>query len=133
MMFYAVALDANHYVDASFAGNLGRYVNHSCQPNMRVEKWNVLGETRVGFFATRDISEGTELTIDYQFSTIAGTGMLRAMQKCSCGSSQCRGFLGAKVSNEIIKGSIRPEWCENLEVGMRCDALSVSGHWREAK
>ncbi len=134
MMFYAIALDANHYVDASFAGNLGRYVNHSCEPNMRVEKWNVLGETRVGFFAIHDISKGTELTIDYQFSTIAGTGLLRAMQKCSCGSSQCRGFLGAKVGNDpdLVKGSIRPEWCETLEVGMLCDALCANGHWREA-
>eukprot|EP01043_Picozoa_sp_COSAG02_P017031 COSAG02_NODE_763_length_17431_cov_18.031502_5_plen_1607_part_00 len=134
MMFYAIALDANHYIDASFAGNLGRYVNHSCEPNMRVEKWNVLGETRVGFFATKDISKGTELTIDYQFSTIAGTGLLRAMQKCSCGSSQCRGFLGAKVGNDpdLIKGCIRPEWCETLEVGMRCDALCGNDHWHEA-
>ena len=134
MMFYAIALDANHYIDASFAGNLGRYVNHSCEPNMRVEKWNVLGETRVGFFATQDISKGTELTINYQFSTIAGTGLLTAMQKCSCGSSQCRGFLGAKVGNDLdlVKGSIRPAWCETLEVGMRCDALCANGHWREA-
>jgi hypothetical protein len=36
------------------------------------QKWNVLGETRVGIFANRDIAAGTELTFDYKvrrFST----------------------------------------------------------------
>jgi hypothetical protein len=132
MMFYSIALDANQYVDAAFAGNLARYVNHSCQPNMRVEKWNVMGETRVGFFAVQDISKGTELTIDYQFSTIAGTGLLTAMQKCSCGSERCRGFLGAKVGGDIVTDSIRPEWCEALEVGMSYDARTANGDWRSA-
>ena len=130
MMFYAVALDANHYVDAAYAGNLSRFVNHSCTPNCRVEKWNVLGETRVGFFAKQKIEKGTELTIDYQFSTIAGTGLLTGMQKCSCGSPRCRGFLGAKVGG--AETMIRPEWCETLEVGMQCDAQTTDGSWGRA-
>ena len=130
MMFYAVALDANHYVDAAYAGNLSRFVNHSCTPNCRVEKWNVLGETRVGFFAKQKIEKGTELTIDYQFSTIAGTGLLTGMQKCSCGSPRCRGFLGAKVGG--AETMIRPEWCETLEVGMQCDAQTTDGSWERA-
>ena len=131
MMFYAIALDGNHYIDATSAGNLARYVNHSCEPNMKCEKWSVLGETRVGFFALRDIPKGTELTIDYQFSTIAGTGLVTGMQKCACDSLRCRGFLGAKVGG--AKRRIRPEWCEELQVGMLCDVLAGDKTWRPGK
>jgi GNAT superfamily N-acetyltransferase len=132
-MFYCIALDRHLYVDATHAGNLSRYVNHSCEPNMRCEKWRVLGQTRVGFFALKNIAKGTELTIDYQFSTIAGTGMMTGMQKCSCGAARCRGFLGARVGGEYLGGRIRPEWCETLQVGMPCDVLAADGNWCLAK
>ena len=98
---------------------------------MKCEKWSVLGETRVGFFALRDIPKGTELTIDYQFSTIAGTGLVTGMQKCACDSLRCRGFLGAKVGG--AKRRIRPEWCEELQVGMLCDVLAGDKTWRPGK
>ena len=65
MMFYAIALDANHYIDASFAGNLGRYVNHSCEPNCTTVRWVVANEDRIGVFALRPIETGEEITIDY--------------------------------------------------------------------
>ena len=45
-------------IDAGPSGNLSRFANHSCDPNLRTEKWNIIGDQRVGLFATRDIEAG---------------------------------------------------------------------------
>lgn len=47
---------------------LGRFVNHSCQPNCEMQKWSVNGQFRMALFALRDISADEELTYDYNFS-----------------------------------------------------------------
>jgi histone-lysine N-methyltransferase SETD2 len=54
------------YVDAQVKGNVSRFLNHSCAPNCESQKWQVGGDMRVGFFATRDIGAGEELTFDYK-------------------------------------------------------------------
>ncbi|KAI8820812.1 uncharacterized protein EV422DRAFT_64276 [Fimicolochytrium jonesii] len=87
----------NHYflnygkgevIDACRKGTEARFVNHSCEPNCRIEKWEVDGECRVGIFSNREIEEGQELTYDYRFESYG------PMQKCLCGASKCRGFIG---------------------------------------
>jgi [histone H3]-lysine36 N-dimethyltransferase NSD2 len=45
-------------IDAGQKGNLSRFINHSCMPNVETQKWVVNGETRVGFFALYDIPPG---------------------------------------------------------------------------
>ncbi len=45
----------------------------------------------MGFFAKRDIPRGTDLTFDYQFERSGNVA-----QKCLCGASNCRGWIGAK-------------------------------------
>lgn len=89
--FYFLTLDANECIDARKKGNLARFINHSCNPNCQTRKWTVEGELRVGIFALRDIVAGTELTFDYQFERFGPK-----KQKCYCGESNCRGYLGAK-------------------------------------
>ena len=42
-------------VDAGPKGNLSRFMNHSCEPNIETQKWNVNGDIRVGLFALSDI------------------------------------------------------------------------------
>ncbi|KAK7281576.1 hypothetical protein RIF29_09693 [Crotalaria pallida] len=39
--FYFMTLNGNEVIDASAKGNLGRFINHSCDPNCRTEKVNV--------------------------------------------------------------------------------------------
>lgn len=39
-------------------GSEARFANHSCSPNCVLQKWSVLGETRVVLVAARDISVG---------------------------------------------------------------------------
>lgn len=48
-------------------GALGRFINHSCDPNCETQKWVVRGELAIGLFALRDIAAGEELTFDYNF------------------------------------------------------------------
>lgn len=49
-------------------GNLGRFINHSCDPNCKTEKWTVADdELAIGLFAIKDIPAGTELTFNYNF------------------------------------------------------------------
>jgi hypothetical protein len=90
---YTMLLDNTHleYIDPSCAGNFGRFLNHSCEPNCETQKWQVLGEHRMGFFAKRDIAKGEDLTFNYQFERSGKTA-----QRCLCGAPSCCGWIGAK-------------------------------------
>ncbi|RVW48860.1 Histone-lysine N-methyltransferase ASHH1 [Vitis vinifera] len=88
---YIIPLNARECIDATKKGNLARFINHSCQPNCETMKWSVLGEDRVGIFALRNISVGTELTYSYNFEWYSG-----AKVRCLCGATRCSGFLGGK-------------------------------------
>ena len=57
--------DAGLYLDAKDVGYYTRFMNHSCEPNCELQKWNVCGLPCVGIFALRDIEPGEELTFDY--------------------------------------------------------------------
>ncbi|XP_025415197.1 uncharacterized protein LOC112686918 isoform X2 [Sipha flava] len=85
---YLVQLNSDEIIDSTSKGNLTRFINHSCDPNSVGEKWHVLGQSRIGFFSTRYIKKGEEITFDYSFQ-IFGDGA----QVCYCGSSKCRGFI----------------------------------------
>ncbi|CAF0733514.1 unnamed protein product [Adineta steineri] len=78
-------------LDAKLVGNIGRYFNHSCSPNIAVQ--NVFVDTHdihfpwIGFFTMKTIRAGTELCWDYNYTVgeIAGRRM-----DCNCGASECR-------------------------------------------
>ncbi|XP_017421531.1 histone-lysine N-methyltransferase ASHH2 isoform X2 [Vigna angularis] len=88
--FYFMTLNGSEVIDASAKGNLGRFINHSCDPNCRTEKWMVNGEICIGLFALRDIKQDEELTFDYNYVRVFGA----AAKKCYCGSPSCRGYIG---------------------------------------
>ncbi|KAF0885427.1 SETB2 methyltransferase, partial [Crocuta crocuta] len=78
-------------LDATKEGNVGRFLNHSCCPNLLVQ--NVFVETRdrnfplVAFFTNRYVKARTELTWDYGYE--AGT-MPEKEILCQCGVNKCR-------------------------------------------
>ncbi|XP_039686495.1 histone-lysine N-methyltransferase ASHR3 isoform X1 [Medicago truncatula] len=88
--FYMCEIRKDFTIDATFKGNTSRFLNHSCDPNCVLEKWQVDGETRIGVFAGRSIEVGEPLTYDYRFVQFG------AEVKCCCGSPKCQGFLGSK-------------------------------------
>ncbi|KAK9084519.1 hypothetical protein Syun_031535 [Stephania yunnanensis] len=88
--FYMCEIRKDFTIDATFKGNAARFLNHSCDPNCKLEKWQVDGETRVGIFAARLIKAREPLTYDYRFIHFG------PKVKCFCGSSNCQGYLGFK-------------------------------------
>ncbi|XP_071942305.1 uncharacterized protein [Antedon mediterranea] len=89
--FYFMALKTDEIIDATKRGNTSRFINHSCQPNCETQKWTVNGSLRVGFFTTRTLEVGEELTFDYQFEVYG-----EEAQKCCCGADTCRGYIGKR-------------------------------------
>ncbi|KAG0410742.1 hypothetical protein HPB47_012163 [Ixodes persulcatus] len=83
-----------YIMDAKNCGNIGRYLNHSCCPNVYVQ--NVFVDSHdlrfpwVAFFAARYIRAGVELTWDYNYDV--GSVPERVMY-CQCGAEECRGRL----------------------------------------
>lgn len=65
--YYFMALRGDAVIDATTRGNISRFINHSCDPNAETQKWTVNGELRIGFFSTKFVSPGEEITFDYQF------------------------------------------------------------------
>lgn len=100
-------------VDARFRGNLARFINHSCRPNLQINpSWNENQDRRmplIAFFTNRVINKGEELTIDYD----ARSGELaeqnedlfqmidpaefgdphNSTRRCHCGAPKCRGYI----------------------------------------
>lgn len=87
-------------VDARYYGNESRFLNHSCDPNCRLEKWNVGGSYRLGIFAIKDIPAGTEYCWDYQFANFEGA----RPKRCRCGAVNCRKVLAGKAYRDEAGG-----------------------------
>ncbi|NXM68532.1 SETD2 methyltransferase, partial [Serilophus lunatus] len=104
--YYFMALKNDEIIDATQKGNCSRFMNHSCEPNCETQKWTVNGQLRVGFFTTKLVPSGSELTFDYQFQRYG-----KEAQKCFCGSSNCRGYLGGenRVSIRAAGGKMKKE------------------------
>ncbi|KAF3327254.1 histone-lysine N-methyltransferase, H3 lysine-9 specific SUVH1-like isoform X2 [Carex littledalei] len=87
-------------ISAKFVGNMSRFINHSCDPNLfwqlvRYRQWE--GRyTHVMFFALKHIPPLTELTYDYNgdIEWSWGRGFRAKTKRCLCGAANCRGFFG---------------------------------------
>ena len=81
-------------IDAKRYGNVGRFINHSCAPNLvKQVVFTASHDVRsyhVAFFAACDIPAFEELTYDYGYDagSVAGKRLL-----CRCGAPSCRGRL----------------------------------------
>ncbi|RFU74312.1 histone-lysine n-methyltransferase, h3 lysine-9 specific dim-5 [Trichoderma arundinaceum] len=90
-------------VDGEFLSGPTRFINHSCEPNLRI--FARVGDHAdkhihdLALFAIRDIPRGEELTFDYvdgvtedgsETENRNGGG---DMTKCLCKSRKCRGYL----------------------------------------
>jgi len=80
-------------IDSFYHGNLSRFINHSCNPNLQVLSIHVENREillpRVVLFSTREIEVDEELTFDYNCYPLSSDKEL----KCACGESTCRGFI----------------------------------------
>ncbi|KAL1183552.1 hypothetical protein V6Z11_A02G190800 [Gossypium hirsutum] len=83
---------ARYFIDASKYGNISRFINHSCSPNLVNHQVLVdsmdCHRAHIGLYASQDISVGEELTFDYRYELLPGQGY-----PCQYGASTCRGRL----------------------------------------
>ena len=93
--FYFMSLSKGEFIDATKKGNLGRFCNHSCNPNCYVDKWVVGEKLRMGIFAERYVKAGEELVFNYNVDRYGANP-----QPCYCGESNCTGFIGGKTQTE---------------------------------
>lgn len=86
-------------IDASVFGNVGRFFNHSCTPNLYAQ--NLLYDhedrsmPRIMFFASEDIQPLQELSYDYNYTIDQvhdSEGNIKR-KYCRCGSIECTGRL----------------------------------------
>ncbi|KAL4117091.1 hypothetical protein PRIC2_012541 [Phytophthora ramorum] len=96
--FYYLLLAPGVYIDARNKGSFTRFVNHSCEPNCKTEKWTVKGETRIAVIALQDIDVGEELTFDYQWKALGSRQI-----KCFCGAPSCKGVIG--TANDTLQNA----------------------------
>jgi hypothetical protein len=99
-----ISLDGNSRHLILPRGNLVRFGNHSCNPNLW---W--LDSLTLG--ARRDIEVGEEVTTDYATSTaVPGFRMT-----CSCGSENCRHVITGEDWNlETLRTSYGAHWTAAL-------------------
>ena len=77
------------YINGKY-GNQTRFINHSCNPNVRFEKWaevSMKGEitrNRIAVYSNRAISKTKYLGVNYN---------LGKEYDCKCGSSECKGHM----------------------------------------
>ena len=93
--FYFMSLTKGEFVDATKKGNLGRFCNHSCNPNCFVDKWVVGDKLRMGIFAERKIMAGEELVFNYNVDRYGADP-----QPCYCGEPNCSGYIGGKTQTD---------------------------------
>lgn len=84
---YLFRIDEDLVVDATKKGNLGRLINHSCDPNCTAKIITINGEKKIVIYAKEDIELGDEITYDYHFP------IEQDKIPCLCGSAKCRGYL----------------------------------------
>ena len=89
--YYFMNIGNGETVDATRKGGVGRFINHSCEPNCETQKWTVNGEVTIGLFTKLDVTAGTELTFDYNFQRYGDKPV-----KCLCGAPSCRGIIGGE-------------------------------------
>ncbi|XP_018047499.1 PREDICTED: histone-lysine N-methyltransferase SUV39H1-A [Atta colombica] len=99
---YLFDLDYNqqpcpYTVDATKCGNVSHFINHSCNPNLKVSVvWiNCLDPDLpdLALFALRDIEHNEELTFDYGTQMSRNNVTSTNRDACKCGAANCRRYL----------------------------------------
>ncbi|KAI4331075.1 hypothetical protein MLD38_029298 [Melastoma candidum] len=81
-------------IDAGSTGNVARFINHSCEPNLFVQcicSHRDMKLARVVLFAAENISPHQELSYDYGYAldSVLGPGGKIKQSPCYCGAPTC--------------------------------------------
>ncbi|XP_071622663.1 histone-lysine N-methyltransferase EHMT1 isoform X16 [Heliangelus exortis] len=106
-------------IDARFYGNISRFINHLCEPNLipvRVfMSHQDLRFPRIAFFSTRHIEAGEEIGFDYgdRFWDIKGKYF-----SCQCGSPKCKHSSSALAQRQASTSSSSSSSQDTQENGL---------------
>ncbi|KAH0602237.1 uncharacterized protein H6S33_009905, partial [Morchella sextelata] len=92
--YYLMLFHQNMILDAT-RGSVARFVNHSCNPNCRMEKWLVDGNLEwlclLEIMESKlEMSSHMTITSSHWFTGVS-------QQACHCGAENCRGALGKRA------------------------------------
>ncbi|KAI0339087.1 SET domain-containing protein [Trametopsis cervina] len=119
--FYFMMLQKDEYIDATKRGGIGRFANHSCNPNCYVAKWTVGEHVRMGIFANRNIKKDEELTFNYNVDRYG-----HEAQPCYCGEAKCVGFIGGKTQTDLA--AMDDLYLDALGITDEVEALGLKGN-----
>ena len=91
---YIFTIDDEFDLDGNVDWNPARLLNHSCSPNAEAQQ----EEDRIWIVALRDISDGEEITFNYNYDLID-----YKEHPCRCGSSNCIGYIIAEEFFDTIR------------------------------
>ncbi|KAJ7153499.1 histone methyltransferase [Mycena crocata] len=118
--FYFMMLQKDEFIDATKSGGIGRFANHSCNPNCYVAKWTVGTHVRMGIFAKRNIDKHEELTFNYNVDRYG-----HQAQKCYCGEPKCVGFIGGKTQTDIA--TVDDLYLDALGITDEAEVMALKG------
>lgn len=121
--FYFMMLQKDEFIDATKKGGIGRFANHSCNPNCYVAKWTVGKRIRMGIFASRKIQKDEELTFNYNVDRYG-----HEAQPCYCGEANCIGFIGGKTQTDVAV--LDDLYLDALGISDEVEALGLKGNKR---
>lgn len=82
------------FVDPSVFGNIGRYMNHSCEPNCYILPVRCENSVpKLAIFTAFDIRSGDELCFHYGSSDSNNPLHAESRIKCLCKAENCMGFI----------------------------------------
>lgn len=92
------------FIDAAKFGNVSRFINHSCEPNLILHPVRVNSSVpRLALFARHDIQIGEELSFDYGGgNSVEKWDNVQERIPCRCGSTFCKGFLPVEPLNDVV-------------------------------
>lgn len=126
---YYFDLDNGHCIDANYYGNISRFFNHSCEPNILPVR--VFYEhqdyrfPKIAFFACRDIDAGEEICYDY------GEKFWRADQRtngggCRCLTACCKYAVNSQASPTVTGNEEESSAKESRAASAAQNELSVT-------
>ncbi|XP_047039032.1 probable histone-lysine N-methyltransferase set-23 [Helicoverpa zea] len=97
-IFYLRELSGHHpivtIIDPSTFGNIGRYINHSCEPNCHIVPVRCGSPIpKLSIFACADISLNEEITFHYGLNDDNNPAAKSDRISCLCRSKNCCGFM----------------------------------------
>lgn len=96
---HCISRNVQIFIDPTQFGNIGRYINHSCEPNSIILPVRVDSPIpKLAIFSCKDILPNTEITIDYgtynlKKADLEGKNATGDRKKCLCMSKKCNGLM----------------------------------------